>query len=143
MTVGRSPATSPEVVGAGGGSDGTVTEPRVLVIEDERDVRDLLAHYLEGLHCAVRTADSGESGLELARDDPPDLVILDVRLPHMGGHEVARTLHADPRTSHCKLVITSVLDMEDICDIESDGILHKPFRRADVERIVKLLQGGR
>jgi CheY-like chemotaxis protein len=143
MTVGRSPASSPEVAGAGAGSDGAVTEPRVLVIEDERDVRNLLAHYLEGLHCTVRMADSGEAGLELALDDPPDLVILDVRLPHMDGHDVARALHADPRTSHCKLVITSVLDMEDICDIESDGILHKPFRRADVERIVNLLREGR
>ncbi|WP_169807791.1 response regulator [Actinomadura hibisca] len=116
-------------------------EPTVLVIEDEQDVRNLLAHYFQGFGCVVRTADTGEEGMTLATDDPPDLVVLDVRLPGVDGRQVARLLRADPRTQAIRLVITSVLDQEDLADIDADGILAKPFRRDDVRLLVDALQG--
>ncbi|GAT71098.1 chemotaxis protein CheY [Planomonospora sphaerica] len=114
-------------------------QPRVLVIEDEEDVRDLLQRHLNGLGCQVRTAENGEIGLLLAVSDPPDLVVLDIRLPGVDGREVARTLQSDPRTRDCRIVVTSVLDAEDLLDINADAVLPKPFRRADVKKAVDSL----
>ncbi|WP_344865575.1 response regulator [Planomonospora alba] len=114
-------------------------QPRVLVIEDEQDVCDLLRRHLSGLGCEVRTADNGELGLLLAVTDPPDLVVLDIRLPGVDGRQVARALQADPRTRGCRIVVTSVLDAEDLLDINADAVLPKPFRRADVKRAVDSL----
>nr|BFE89215.1 hypothetical protein GCM10020093_118170 [Planobispora longispora] len=111
-----------------------MTHPRVLVIDDEQDVLDLLTRHLGGLGCQVRTANTGELGLSLAVRDPPDLVVLDVRLPGVDGREVTRALRADPRTRDCRIIITSVLDMEDLVDIHADAVLPKPFRRADVKK---------
>ncbi|MGI5169940.1 response regulator [Spirillospora sp. CA-253888] len=116
-------------------------EPTVLVIEDEQDVRDLLVHYFRAFGCLVRAADTGGAGLRLATGDPPDLVVLDVRLPDTDGRQVARLLRADPRTRDVRLVITSVLDREELADIDADGILAKPFRRNDVRLLVDALQG--
>ncbi|MBG0818585.1 two-component system response regulator [Planomonospora sp. ID82291] len=116
-------------------------QPRVLVIEDEEDVRDLLRRHLNGLGCQVRTAESGEAGLTLAVSDPPDLVVLDIRLPGVDGRQVARALQSDPRTRGCRIVVTSVLDAEDLLDINADAVLPKPFRRADVKKAVDSLWG--
>nr|BFE89455.1 hypothetical protein GCM10020093_120570 [Planobispora longispora] len=118
-----------------------MTHPRVLVIDDEQDVLDLLTRHLGGLGCQVRTANTGELGLSLAVRDPPDLVVLDVRLPGVDGREVTRALRADPRTRDCRIIITSVLDMEDLVDIHADAVLPKPFRRADVKKAVDSLWG--
>src|SRR5689334_14279351 len=75
-----------------------VSPLHVLVIEDERDVLDLLDGHLQRLGCRVSRAETGEEGLDQARADPPDVVIVDVLLPGMDGREVARLLRADPRT---------------------------------------------
>jgi CheY-like chemotaxis protein len=116
----------------------------VLVIEDERDLLDLMDGHLRRIGCRVSRASSGEEGLERARADPPDVVIVDVLLPGIDGREVTRELRADPRTRDCRIVVSSVLDPQDVADVTSDGVLAKPFRRAAVADLVQSLhrQGG-
>lgn len=74
--------------------------PRILVIEDNLMNLELVLDLLEGFGGEVRTATSAEDGLEIAFEDPPDLILLDVRLPGMDGLEAVRRLKADTRTAH-------------------------------------------
>ncbi|MER7901289.1 response regulator [Streptomyces sp. NPDC096046] len=108
----------------------------VLVIEDDRDVSALLKRHLTGLGCRVTVADSGEKGLDLAFGDPPDMVIVDILLPGIDGREVIRKLRADERTKHCHLVVSSVLDREDLVELATHELLAKPFRQAAVARLL-------
>lgn len=61
---------------------------KVLIIEDERPVRESFRYYLEDLNYEVQEADEGKRGLELFSQHRPDLVITDLRMPNMGGHSV-------------------------------------------------------
>jgi CheY-like chemotaxis protein len=105
----------------------------VLVIEDDCDVLDLLDGHLTRLGCRVSRAHDGETGVELARRTVPDVVFVDVMLPGIDGQEVGRQLRRDARTAGCRIVGTSVLDVQDIEGPEFDAVLAKPFRRADVQ----------
>lgn len=71
---------------------------RVLVIEDEEDLQQILEYNLGQIGCEVNGAVRGREGLRLASQQPPDLVILDLMLPDISGLEVCKTLKADPRT---------------------------------------------
>lgn len=63
-------------------------QPRVLVIEDNRPVRDLLRQSLERVGCKVTAEANGKAGLKAARREPPDLILMDMRLPGLDGPEV-------------------------------------------------------
>ncbi|MBC9724724.1 response regulator [Streptomyces sp. TRM68367] len=108
----------------------------VLVIEDDRDVSALLERYLRGLDCRVTVTDSGEEGLDRAFADPPDMAIIDVLLPGIDGREVIRRLRADERTKGCHLVVSSVLDSDELVELATDELLAKPFRQAAVARLL-------
>ncbi|MGW2522310.1 response regulator [Streptomyces sp. NPDC001617] len=109
--------------------------PRVLVIEDDPDVSALLTRHLRELGCPVVVASSGEEGLELAFADPPDIAVVDVLLPGIDGRDVLRSLRADGRTKGCLLVVSSVLDKEELYGL-GDEVLAKPFRQSAVVRLL-------
>ena len=69
---------------------------RVLIVEDEPDIRDLLVFHLEREGYQVAKARSGADALRQAQASPPDLVLLDLMLPEMDGLEVCRRLRQDP-----------------------------------------------
>jgi CheY-like chemotaxis protein len=121
----------------------TTAAPHVLVIEDDADVLDLLDSHLRRLGCRVSRAEDGEHGVQLAQQEPPDIVIIDVMLPGIDGREVIRQLRADRRTSDCRLVVSSVLDSDDLEDMTTDAVLAKPFRRASLAQVVEDLTAGR
>lgn len=78
---------------------GVVSQLKVLIIEDEQSVRESFCNYLEDLHYTVLEADSGVRGLELFGQHQPDIVITDLRMPNMNGHEVlARLAEQSPDT---------------------------------------------
>jgi CheY-like chemotaxis protein len=72
--------------------------PRILLVEDNELNRDMLSRRLQRKGFAVDLAVDGRLGLEAARREPPDLVLLDMDLPVVDGWEVARRLKADDRT---------------------------------------------
>ena len=71
--------------------------PVVLVVDDGAANRELLSMYLGSIDCEVRLAADGFTALEMIEKDPPDLVLLDVRMPRMDGYEVCRRIKAMPR----------------------------------------------
>lgn len=72
---------------------------RVLVVEDEPDIRDLLNLHLTREGFEVRTAGTGAQGLREVKTKHPDLIVLDLMLPELNGLEVCRRLRHDPETA--------------------------------------------
>jgi len=72
----------------------TGMKPRILIVDDDSDLLELLRNLLEGLGCVVRTVTSGEAALEQAVAFTPDLIVLDLLLPQMNGFTVCERLRA-------------------------------------------------
>lgn len=66
--------------------------PRILIVEDEQDLRETLARFLERENFIVLKADGGNSGFETAVHQKPDLILLDVRMPDISGYQMLRKL---------------------------------------------------
>ncbi|WP_186762851.1 response regulator [Lentzea tibetensis] len=105
---------------------------KVLVIEDDQDILGLLECHLNAMGFEVTLAHTAELGLDLARADPPDVVVVDIVLPGRDGRWVIRELRADPSTRRCQIVVTTMLDPDDIGVGDVDAMLLKPFDRAAV-----------
>ena len=101
---------------------------RILVIEDEERIRNFLQRGLTFEGYRVDTAADGEAGLEIARDNPPDLVLLDLMLPGLDGLEVCRRLRAVSDVPILMLTAReSVEDRVTGLDAGADDYLVKPF----------------
>lgn len=79
--------------------------PRILVVDDEPPIREILKFQLENSGFQVRCAEDGEEGLQMVSEDPPDLVLLDLMIPHMDGYEVCRRIKGDYGTRHIPVII--------------------------------------
>lgn len=119
----------------------TRTRPRVLIIEDEADIRDLIRFNLEREGIDVDLAEDGEKGLDLARTRIYDTILLDLMLPGLPGIEVCRSLRDDPRTSMLPvLMVTSRGEEQDIVDgleVGADDYITKPFSMKELIARVK------
>jgi len=113
---------------------------RVLVVDDEPDVRELLATILTGCGYEVFKAGSGEEGLVLASEVLPDLVVLDIVLPGLSGFEVCRLVKA--KYPGVKVLVVSALnreiDHEYAAEYGADGYLSKPFK---VDELLSTVDG--
>lgn len=124
----------------------TPPRPRILVIEDNPMNLELVLDLLEIVGSDVQTAGSAEEGLELAFRDPPDLILLDVRLPGMDGLEAVRRLKADARTAEVPtLALTAQAmkgDEDDVRGAGFDDYVAKPIdTRAFAGTILRHLRG--
>jgi diguanylate cyclase len=118
---------------------------KILVIEDERAIRINLLKLLgaEGFH--VIAAENGRDGVQLARTEPPDLIICDILMPELDGYGVLRTLQQDPVTATIPFMfLTAKSDRSDWrqgMNLGADDYLTKPFTRAELlEAIASRLQ---
>jgi two-component system, OmpR family, response regulator MprA len=102
---------------------------RVLLVEDDRGVRESLARALQFEGYEITTASDGGSGLELARSVQPDAVILDVMMPVLSGLDVARSLRAEGSAVPILMLTArhAVTDRVDGLDAGADDYLVKPF----------------
>jgi phosphate regulon transcriptional regulator PhoB len=104
---------------------------RVLIVEDERDIRDLVLFHLEREGFQVSSASSGEEALRQVRHASPDLVLLDLMLPAMGGLEVCRKLRQDPATVALPIVMLTAKgdEVDRVLGLElgADDYIVKPF----------------
>jgi len=111
--------------------DTAANELNILVVEDERDLQELLRYNLLREGHSVATATTGESALEQVEAQPPDLILLDLMLPGMDGLEVCRALKSDPSTSAIPVImITARGEESDIVaglELGADDYVPKPF----------------
>ena len=119
----------------------------VLIIEDERDVVDLLARNLHKAGFATSTALDGAAGLEKARTDKPALIVLDLMLPKMPGLEVCKILKSDPGTRQVPIMMLTAKaeEIDRIVGLEfgADDYVTKPFSpREVVLRIRAIIRRG-
>jgi len=85
-----------------------VSGPRVLLVDDDREILEMTSLLLGGAGYAVTTAASGEEALYRVREEIPDLVLLDINMPGMDGWEVLRVLQEDEATAGIPVVMFSV-----------------------------------
>ena len=116
----------------------------ILVVDDEERITDLLRAYLEQAAYRVLTAGNGRSGLELARADKPDLIVLDLMMPEMDGVECLRLLRAEQATPVI-LLTARVEDEDKVLGLElgADDYVTKPFSpRVLLARIRAVMRRG-
>lgn len=119
--------------------------PLILVVDDEPKVARLARDYLEKNGFRVLTAADGQSALTTARREKPDLVILDLMLPHMDGREVCRILRRESDVPVIMLTaLSEEIDQVTGLEIGADDYITKPFSpRALVARVRALLRRTR
>lgn len=120
---------------------------KVLIVEDESALRDVVAYNLQRAGYEVLEAGTASEGLSLARSARPDLVLLDLMLPDLPGTEVCKAIKADPSLGHVRIVMLTALseEVDRIVGFElgADDYVTKPFSvRELVLRVGAVLRRG-
>jgi class 3 adenylate cyclase len=112
------------------------TPKKILVIEDEPSIRNNIMLMLKVEHYGVSGAENGRVGLEMARKDPPDLILCDVMMPEMDGFAVLEALRAEKRLADVPFIFLTALDDRSNTrrgmNLGADDYLPKPFTRSEL-----------
>jgi len=116
---------------------------RILVVEDDRDIGELVTRYLEKAGFVVEHLTSGSEGLTAVTARPPDLLVLDLMLPHVGGLDICRAVRANPATSAIPIIMLTARaeETERIVGLEigADDYMAKPFSPNELVARVRAL----
>jgi len=120
---------------------------KILIVEDDRDIVEMVEYNLREEGYATVSALNGEDGVRLAGSEQPDLIILDIMLPVIDGFEVCRTLKSDDKTSQIPIIILSAKSQETDkvvgLELGADDYVTKPFSpRELIARIRAILRRG-
>lgn len=103
----------------------------ILVVEDELPILELVQYNLQKEGFTVLIAETGSQALELARTEKPDLILLDLMLPDMGGFDICRVLRNDSSTAHIPIIMvtakSSDADIVSGLELGADDYITKPF----------------
>jgi len=111
---------------------------KILVVDDEPDLRFILRKILEREGYAVAEAESGEKALELLKTEKPDLILLDVMMPGLDGWETAKKIKSSPESKDVKIaMITAKVQEEDkIKSFEESGVEWHITKPVDKTRLI-------
>src|SRR5687768_7935937 len=116
---------------------------RILIAEDDRDIADLVAHYLRKSGWEPHVAGAGDEALAYARSNPVDLILLDVMLPGLSGLEVCRALRADPTTAAVPIIMLTARaeETDRVAGLElgADDYVAKPFSANELVARIRAL----
>ena len=116
---------------------------KILIAEDERDIRDLVAFTLRFAGHEVFSASNGEEAVEMTPKVNPDLILMDVRMPRMTGYEACKVLKADPDLKDIPVVFLSAKGQESEIqqgfDAGAEEYLLKPFAPDQLTARVKTI----
>jgi DNA-binding response OmpR family regulator len=121
---------------------------KVLIVDDEESSRNLVAIVLDRAGFHTQLAVDGQDGLRCMEAEPPDLVVLDLMMPHMDGHQVLKRMLMSPRLRDIPVVFLSANDREPNVIIGvglgAADYITKPFRpREFIERVHRVLDRSR
>jgi len=118
-------------------------KPRLLVVEDDLDIGNMLKIYFSGLEFDVDVAVRGSDALEKTKQVLPHLIVLDIMLPDIDGYEVCRNLRTNTRTSHIPVIFLTQKDERSDklqgLELGADDYITKPF---DIEELKLRVQGA-
>ncbi|MFA4991881.1 MAG: response regulator [Candidatus Omnitrophota bacterium] len=122
----------------------TTDKKRILIVDDEEDIVNILKFRLEANNYSVLSAFDGQDALERARSERPDLIILDLMLPKLDGYKVCRALKSDENYKDIPIIIFTARaheeNGEDGGEIKADAYVAKPFEPQELlEKIRGLL----
>ncbi len=114
-----------------------------MIIEDEKDIIDLVAYHLKQSDFSVRMAMDGTSGLEMAMKERPDLIVLDLMLPQMDGKEVCKALKSNPLTQSIPILMLTAkaeeIDRVIGLELGADDYVTKPFSPRELVLRIKAI----
>jgi CheY-like chemotaxis protein len=110
----------------------------VLIVEDDADLRDMMAQLLNLEGFSAATVSNGREALEYLRNGArPDVILLDLMMPVMDGWEFRRRQQADPAMSGVPVIVLSALDQSRAADVNANAFLKKPL---DFDRLLALVR---
>lgn len=113
---------------------------RILVVEDDTDIRDLLVDTIMDMGCDVMEAEDGGAGLRKALTEIPDIIMLDFMMPVMDGLHVLGNLKNDPRTKAIPVIMVSAkgqdADVVKALEAGATGYVTKPWRHGELESVI-------
>ena len=117
--------------------------PRILVVDDDADIRDMLNFKLAKAGYEVHTEEDGETGLAAARELEPDLILLDWMMPRLTGPEVCRQLREEEATSRVPVILLTAkaqeADVQRGFAVGADDYISKPFSPRELMSRVQAL----
>jgi len=118
---------------------------KILIVDDEIQFREMLRERLEANGYEVVSAKDGEEGLEKVESEKPDLIVLDVMMPKMGGFEACSILKKDVRYNKIPIIFLSAMAQQDDMavgkDVGADTYITKPFEAPVlIDKIEELLK---
>ena len=120
--------------------DGEAPQKRILIVDDTKDILQVVSRRLRSWGYEPLTAETGEEGLKIAEEQLPDLILLDVMLPKAKGRDVCARLKANPQTAKIPVIFLTALGLADHIkagmDLGAEDYIVKPFEPAELkERI--------
>ncbi|HEV2643820.1 MAG TPA: response regulator [Candidatus Elarobacter sp.] len=120
---------------------------RILVADDEPDVRELVVYRMKRSGYEVLEAKNGEEAFHLAVEHVPDLIVADVMMPRVDGYELTRRLRAEQATQRIPIILltarTQEADVSQGFDAGADDYLKKPFNPDELVARVRAVLGRR
>jgi two-component system alkaline phosphatase synthesis response regulator PhoP len=122
------------------GGDDEVGE-KILIVDDEEQIRELLREFLSGAGYEVALAANGEEALEVAQRERPDLILLDIRMPELDGVETCVRLKTNDKTRSIPIIIATAFGdtLAEALDAGADDFVNKPFQLEEIGLRIKSL----
>lgn len=118
-------------------------KPRILIVDDNPSVVDLLASQLKPFPYHVESATDGEQALQKIQQQPPDLILLDLMMPRISGFEICQRIKRDKRTQFIPIIVITALseqsDKLKAIELGADDFLVKPINRLELTTRIKSL----